>query len=202
MKTTIVLPILILAVFSTAFAQRVSITANISKFNIDKIEDEVADIDYAGSTSLTANLRLYTRNKWAFRVGAGLDNLNYSVNGNLTTDYKAKRDDLKGIFGIEKHFVIGKWLDIYPGAFVPVVITGDDIIENNLDNIENGDLRAGLGVLLGGNVSVLKFLRLGVEFDATYDNFKNQVRQSAEELSFVPLKGIKPNATFTVGIAF
>ncbi|MEL6191442.1 MAG: hypothetical protein AAFR66_05305 [Bacteroidota bacterium] len=188
----------------TATAQKFSATVNVSQFKLDKVDSEVADINYQGSSSIGVNLRYYTDNKWAFRLGAGLDNLQYEVGGGITTDYQARRQDITGVFGIEKHFMVGdnKWLDIYPGAFIPVVVVGEDVVQSNLSNISNGNVRAGLGVLLGANVRVLKILRLGVEFDATYDNFKNQVWESAETLSLAPVKGINVNTAFTVGVAF
>ncbi len=185
---------------SSLLAQKLSVTANISRFNINKIESETADIDYSGSTSLSINARIFTKKRWAYRFGVGLDKLNYDVGGGISTDYSARRNDLRGVVGVEKHFMLGNWIDIYPGAFIPIVVTGEDVISANLNNLENGDVRAGLGVLVGGNVSFLKILRLGVEFDATFDNFKNQVYESVEQTSFVPLKGINYNTTFTIGV--
>jgi len=186
--------------FTSTYAQKLSVTANFGQFNIDRIQSETADIDYRGSTSLGINARIFTKNRWAYRFGVGLDRLNYEVGGGISTDYSARRNDLRGVVGIEKHFMLGNWIDIYPGAFVPIVVTGEDVIDANLENLNNGDVRAGLGVLLGANVGFLKIFRLGVEFDATFDNFKNQVYESVEQTSVVPLKGIKYNTTFTVGI--
>lgn len=186
---------------SETLAQKLSLTANVSKFNVDKIQSEAADIDYAGSTSMDLNLRVFTKNKWAFRVGAGLDRLDYTVAGTqIATDYEARRNDLKGILGVEKHFMLANWIDVYPGVYVPITVTGQDVIDANFDNIKNGDMTAGLGVVLGANVGFLKVIRLGVEFDATFNNFKTQVWESAEQLSLVPLKGIKTNTSFTVGV--
>ncbi len=186
--------------FPSLHAQKLSVTANFGQFNIDKIQSETADIDYRGSTSLGLNARIFTKNRWAYRLGIGLDKLNYEVGGGISTDYSARRNDLKGILGVEKHFMLGNWIDIYPGAFIPIVVTGEDVIDANLDNLNSDDVRAGLGVLIGANVGFLKIFRLGVEFDATFDNFKNQVYQSVEQTSVVPLKGIKYNTTFTVGV--
>lgn len=184
-------------------AQRISATLNLSSFNIDEVSSPNAHIDYAGSSSISANLRYYTKNKWAYRLGAGVDNLNYAVGGEgIQTDYDARRQDVKGIFGIEKHFNIGKAIDIYPGAYVPVIVTGDDKLEQNLDNISNGNIRTGLGVVLGANLRVLKILRFGVEFDASYDDFAAGVRNGVDQLSFVPVKGINHKTAFTVGVAF
>ena len=204
MKKTVFLFALILMTFGLqqAMAQRVSLTANFSSFDIDQASSGSTNIDYNGSTSLTMNLRYYTDKKWAIRVGAGLDQLNYTVeNGDLSTDYSAQRQDIKGILGIEKHFVLANFLDIYPGAYIPIVVVGDDIVQNNLDNIENGRIRSGLGVLLGANIKVLKILRLGVEFDASYDHFREGVAAGFSSGSFVPVRGINHTTNFTLGIA-
>ena len=192
--------VLLLASVVAMQAQGVGVTANFSQFNIDKIQSEVADIDYDGSTSLDLNLRIFTKKNWAWRIGAGVDNLKYSVGGGVNTDYNARRKDLKGIIGLEKHFMLGNWIDIYPGVFVPIVVTGEDIIDANIANIKNGETRAGMGVVLGANIGFLKILRVGVEFDATFDNFKNTVYDSFEQTSVVPFKGLKRNTSITVGV--
>ncbi len=182
-------------------AQRLSLTANFSDFQIDQANSGSTSIDYAGSSSVGLNLRYYTKNKWAIRAGAGLDNLQYTVNNGLQTDYAGRRQDLTGVFGLEKHFMLGP-LDVYPGAFIPLVVVGEDnILDANYDNITNGNMRAGLGLLLGANVKFLKIFRLGVELDATYDNFKTGVYQGVNQASFVPVRGINHNVAFTLGIA-
>ena len=193
--------------FTQVQAQRVSATVNLSSFNINEVAAPGTQIDYAGSTSISANLRYFTKNKWAYRVGAGLDNLNYTVGDGVDTNYDAVRQDLKGIFGIEKHFGLGESIDIYPGVYVPIIVVGDDNIKNsffanNIDNITNGGVRSGLGVVLGANVKLLKILRVGVEFDASYDNFSNGVRNGFNEKSLVPVKGINHKTAFTLGVAF
>ncbi|MDX2247416.1 MAG: hypothetical protein SF052_11595 [Bacteroidia bacterium] len=194
--------LLVIFGISKVQAQRVSAMMNFSSFHINEVSSPNTQIDYSGSSSVSANFRYFTKNKWAYRVGAGVDHLDYTVGDGVNTNYEARRNDLKGVFGIEKHFMIGKSLDIYPGAYVPVVIVGDDILTENLDNISNGGVRSGLGVVLGANLRVLKIFRVGVEFDATYDDFSTGVRNSVNELSFVPVKGINHNTAFTVGVAF
>lgn len=184
------------------FAQRVSLTANFSDFRIDNTSSGNTSIDYAGSTSMSANLRLFSKKHWAVRVGAGLDNLQYTVSDGIQTDYSARRQDLQGIFGLEKHFIIGDFLDIYPGAYVPLTITGDDILSDNYDNIQNGNLRAGLGLVAGANIKLLKILRLGLEFNASYDNFKTTVYESVDNRSLVPFQGLSYTTAFTLGVAF
>ena len=189
--------------FTQVQAQRVSAMLNLSSFNIGEVAAPGTNIDYAGSTSVSANLRYFTKNKWAYRVGAGLDQVNYAVDGaSISTNYDAVRTDLKGIFGIEKHFDLGEAIDIYPGVYVPLIVTGDDKLTSNLENITNGGVRSGLGVVLGANVKLLKIFRVGVEFDASYDDFSTGVRTGINELSFIPVKGINHRTAFTVGVAF
>ncbi len=182
-------------------AQRVSLTANVSSFNMDNVSSGNTMVDYGGSTTLGLNARYYTKNKWAWRAGVGVDNLEYTVGDGVQTNYSARRQDLRGVIGFEKHFMLGA-LDIYPGAFVPIVVVGeDDILNANYQNIANGNMRTGLGLLFGANIKVLKILRVGVEFDATYDNFKTGVYESVNQASFIPIKGINHNVSFTLGIA-
>ncbi len=181
-------------------AQRVGLSANFSAFNIDQVSDNNTSINYAGSSSVGLNLRYFTDKKWAFRAGVGMDNLQYTVGDGLQTDYAGRRQDLKGVFGLEKHLMLGP-IDIYPGVFVPIVVVGDDnILNDNYDNIQNGNMRAGLGVLLGANLRILRILRVGVEFDATYDNFRTGVWESVNQSSLVPFSGISRNVVFTVGV--
>ena len=70
------------------------------------------------------------------------------------------------------------------------------------NNIVGGNVRPGLGVLLGANIRVLKIFRVGVEFDASYNNFREAVWESAQTRSFVPVRGLNHSTAFTVGIAF
>ncbi len=191
-----------IASISPAFGQRISLTANISDFRIDNANSGNTNINYQGSSSMSANLRLYSKKHWALRLGAGLDNVNYTVANGIQTDYTARRQDIQGIIGFEKHFIIGNFLDIYPGTYVPVVVVGNDIINDNYAQITNGNLRAGLGMLVGANVKLLKILRVGVEFNASYDNFKNAIYDGVENQSFVPIKGLNYNTALTLGVAF
>lgn len=202
MKQFLIASLLVFGVsLGTVQAQRVSATLNVSGFDIDKVSSGNTSIDYKGSTSLSGNLRLYTKNKWAFRFGAGVDNLNYTVSNGIQTDYDARRQDLKGIFGVEKHFMLGP-VDIYPGAYIPVTVVGEEIIQDNLDSFQNGEVRGGLGLLLGANLRLLKILRLGVEFDANYDSFEEAIGTSVSERSLVPIQGLNYTTNFTIGVAF
>ncbi|MEO0895866.1 MAG: hypothetical protein AAFY71_05680 [Bacteroidota bacterium] len=181
-------------------AQRVGLSANFSSFGIDKVSSGNTTINYQGSTSLNANLRVFSKKKWALRLGAGVDNLNYTVSDGISTDYAVARQDMRGILGLEKHFMLGRKLDIYPGVYIPVVVVGENVVEDNYDNIVGGEVRSGLGVLLGANVRLFRILRLGVEFDASYDHFKEAVWESAQTRSFIPVRGINYSTAFTIGI--
>jgi hypothetical protein len=202
MKNYVLSLLILLATLGTTQAQRVGLNFNFSSFDIDKASSGNTVIDYQGSTSLSANLRLFTQGKWAIRFGAGVDNLKYTVSDEINTNYSAVRQDMKGILGLEKHFVLADRLDIYPGVYVPIIVTGDEIIQDNYDNVTGGGVRAGLGVLLGANVKLFKIFRVGVEFDAGYDHFKEGVWQAAQNRSFVPIRGINHSTAFTVGLAF
>lgn len=203
-KLSIILSLLVVSMLASQdlMAQRVSLMANFSSFDIDQVSNGSTEIDYAGSTSLTANLRLFNDRHWAVRVGAGVDNLNYHVSDGVTTDYQAQRQDLKGILGLEKHFQIGDFMDIYPGAYVPIIIVGEEKIQANYDNITNGGVRSGLGVVLGANIRLFRIMRVGVEFDASYDAFRQTVWESVDQTSLVPFSGINHTTAFTVGFAF
>lgn len=200
--TVLSLSFMTLVGLSSVQAQRISATLNVGSLNLERVTDGNTDINYSGSSSVGLNLRYYTKSKWAWRIGVGLDELNYTVGDGINTDYAAQRQDLKGYLGLEKHFILANFIDVYPGVFVPITVVGEDVIQQNFDNIKNGDLRAGLGVMLGANFKFLKILRFGVEFDATFDDFKAGVWEGVETLSFVPIKGIHHNTNFTVGVAF
>lgn len=186
-----------------AQAQKFSATLNLAGFNVDRISSPNTQVDYTGSSSVSANFRVYSENKWAIRAGAGVDNLKFTVdNFDVDTEYSARRQDLKGILGLEKHFIIGDFLDIYPGAYVPIIVVGENVLNNNYQNLTNGGVRSGLGVVLGANIKLFKILRVGVEFDASYNNFREAVWESASTSSFVPMRGIAHTTNFTVGVAF
>ncbi len=181
-------------------AQRLSITANINSFESNRVQGD--QLSFAGSTNLGVNLRWYTRSKFAIRVGAGLENLNYSVSDGLSTDFDSKRQDLKGVVGLEWHPTIGDWLDIYPGLYMPLTITGDDVVAQNINQFSGGNFSAGLGAVIGANIRFLKILRVGVEFDAKYENFKSAAWESISSTSVAPLKRINYNTNLTVGVLF
>ncbi|MEL7530137.1 MAG: hypothetical protein AAFN10_02455 [Bacteroidota bacterium] len=183
-------------------AQRISAALNVNSYSPTITSPSGGtSIDYAGSLSGSLNLRYYTKEKWAYRVGFGVDNLNYSVTGtDINTNYDARRQDLKGTFGIEKHFNIA-FLDVYPGVYIPVTVVGEDKLNNNLQNFQNGQVRAGLGVVGGAQIKLLKIFRVGVEFNATYDNFSTAVRESFNSTSTVPFQKMHYNTNFVVGIA-
>ncbi len=200
LKTLFALALIAFVGFGSVQAQKFSALMNFNQYQ-PNIVTGGTNIDYSGSVSTSLNLRYYTENKWAYRVGFGVDNLQYAVNGtDINTNYSARRQDLKGVIGIEKHFKLA-FLDIYPGVYVPLTVVGEDKLTQNLNNIQNGTMRAGLGLVGGAQIKLLKIFRVGVEFNATYDNFATAVRQSLDTQSTVPFKGMHTNTALVVGIA-
>lgn len=193
--------LLILLGVSPLQAQKFSGVLSLSGFHIDNANSGNTNIDYSGSTSFLINARYFTESKLAFRLGVGLDNLNYTVSDSIMTNYDARRKDLKGVLGVEKHFQIA-FLDFYPGLFIPITVVGEDIITQNFDNIKNGDVRAGLGFIAGANARLFKIFLVGVEFDATFEDFQAGFREGVNDLSFAPIKGVNYNTSFTIGVTF
>jgi outer membrane protein W len=186
-----------------AFAQRFSLMAYGSSFDLDSVSDASSAIDYTGSLSLGLNARAFIKKKWAVRLGVGLDQLSYAVSSDsFNTNYEARRRDIKGIVGLERHFtLLSNRLDIYPGIYVPLTFVGEEeITAGNLQNLSGDDIRAGLGALVGVNLRLFERVLLGVEFDANYDDFDEAVRSTSGDLSQLSVSGISYTTTFTLGI--
>ncbi|MEM6263181.1 MAG: hypothetical protein AAGI38_11780 [Bacteroidota bacterium] len=180
-------------------AQRFSATANINTFTRNNLSND-ARADFNGTTNLSLNLRYYTRSKIGFRVGAGVENLNYEVNNGLSTDLGVRRQDITGILGIEWHPTLGDWMDIYPGIYIPVTVVGEDLVSRNIDDFRNGTVKAGLGTVLGANIRFLRILRLGVEFDARYQSFKSATLDAISDVSLRPYGRLNYTANLTIGV--
>lgn len=184
-------------------AQKASLTMNVDAFYKDDIETSLTNpnVTMDGRVSGSLNIRIFTHSKWAFRFGAGVQDMEYTISGRSIQTNEAKRRDLSGIFGIEKHFKL-LFLDIYPGFYIPVTIIGDEIMQNNLENITNGDIKAGLSLVLGGNIRLLRFLTLGAEFNYNFDTFKAEVWDTRNMVEKVDLKNLNYNTAITLGIQF
>jgi len=190
-------------------AQKLSLTANISAFSIDKPTiDDPLDWQYKGTTfshTLGINARLFSQKKWALRLGAEREDLRYTIGEGSLVDslYNVNRRDFMGIIGVEKHIMIADWVTIYPGLFTGITFPGKQDLSDELYDINRDKLRAGLGVLLGANIKLLKFLRIGMEFDMKYDNFKTQVwNQIGVNTSAIRLRNLDYTGAFTIGVAF
>lgn len=200
---------LIFLCFQTASAQqRVSLTANIRAFGIDKVTAaDNSDVSYTGTTSFSANLKLYTKRQFAFRLGAGLDNLNYEFAGDsLSTNYTAVRKQMTAYLGLEKHFGKGL-LRPYLGAFVPISFNAEDEFKDITDDVvgqfEDGTVKTGFSMLAGLNLALFKFLRVGVEFNAGFDSFKSEVIDPLiDDPAAIKLKNLDYAAEFVIGVAF
>ncbi len=184
---------------------RVSLMLNIRAFTQAEPIDDVNDVLYSlqDVTAFSLNLRLFNVRQWAFRIGAGYQDVDYKIDPDFSSAYNALRRDYLLFLGIEKHFQL-PIVDIYPGVIVPIVYVGEEEIEQNLikDNIENGQVDASIGVLLGANFRLLNFLRLGGEFHVTYQDFKQQVWRNLDEPNKIQLRALNYNFEFVVGIAF
>lgn len=186
-------------------AQKISATLNVQAFDINKTDADNANLkSYDGNVSFSGNLRFYTDKKWAYRIGAGWENIEYKINDGLDTDYAAKRNNYTAIFGLEKHFNIAMF-DIYPGVYIPVTYKGSDKLIDGaathiFDGVSNGDFHAGLGFMTGVNLKILSFLRIGAEFNLGYEQFKQDVVDNFNE--GVKIKNIGFSTDFVIGIAF
>lgn len=185
-----------------AQAQRLSATLNLNSLKKNDFTTSNGQFDLDKSANVSLNLRYYTQSKIGFRAGVGVENLNYNLNttAGVATDFQSKRKDLKGMFGLEWHPTLGKWMDIYPGMYVPITIVGEDLINSNINDLSNGGFSAGLGALLGFNVKVLKIFRAGVEFDAQYQNFKAATVDAFSNVSLQPYQRMNYTANFTFGV--
>lgn len=201
--------------FSTtnSWAQRVSVTLNVQDFGIERLSNGTVEVeegegevkDFNGETSFSANVRLYDNNLWALRLGVGVSNLKYRIADGVDTDFEVKRQNLVALVGLEKHFRVS-FLTPYLGVFVPITFNGEDKFKDNLstarEQFRNGDVKAGFSVLVGANIKLFKFLRLGAEFNAGFDKFKSEVIQNLGNASDIKLRNLEYNTEVTIGIAF
>ena len=186
--------------------QRFGVTVNYRIGNMYEPLDNSSEIhSYLEESAVSLNLRLYNIRNWAFRLGAGYRNLDYQIdNTGLAVDYEAFRRDYTVVLGLEKHFLLGDAFDVYPGIVVPIAFIGEDELNNQFaNNIENGDLVASFGVLVGANVRLFKILRLGAEFTGTYDEFKQKVVANfPSNTDNIKLQNLHFYTDITLGLTF
>ncbi len=187
--------------------QRVSLIGNVKAFGIEKVEGlDSTEVNYKGETSFSVNLRIFDKNQWAFRLGAGLDKLTNQFGDTLTTNYDVKRESITTYLGLEKHFGTGM-LTPYLGVFVPLTFNGKDNVRNNLsdivEQIDNGSVSAGFSLLGGLNLRLFRILRIGGEASLGFSQFKNEVLNNlSSNPSSIKLKNLEFNTEITFGIAF
>lgn len=187
-------------------AQRIGATINVQTFEINKTDDNGFNKlnDYDGNISFSGNVRFYTPRKWAYRVGAAWQNIEYTIDGGLETDYKAKRSNYTAILGLEKHFNVALF-DIYPGVYFPITYKGQDKLLDApasyvLDGVSNGDFHIGTTVMTGVRMNLLGFLHVGAEFNLGYEQFKQEVIDQIGE--GIKVKNIGFSTDFVIGISF
>ena len=105
---------------------------------------------------------------------------------------------MKFMAGLEWHPTMGSFIDIYPGLYVPLTFIGQEGATSDPSN----PFSAGIGGVLGANIKLLKFLRLGVEYDAKFESFSSATAEAVSEGSFRPLGRINSNFNLTMGVAF
>ena len=199
--------LLILLFSINSVAQKISLTGNFKAFNIDNFSsEEEVKINMQGNSTILINARIFSDNLWVFRFGAGIENLDYKVYGSdIQTDYEARRKDVIGNIGFEKHFLIGEKFTLYPGIIMPITLVGDEevsALQESINDIENGQMIAGLGVLAGLNFKILKFFRIGIEYETSFDRFKKNVLFELSQPEKIKIKELNHSTYFTLGLAF
>lgn len=204
---------IILGIFSISHqqiqAQKVMATLNIKGFGIEKAvsANDTTNVGYDGELSLAANLRFFEQDhQWAFRLGAGFNKLNYQILGDdgFTPEFDVARKSMTAFIGVEKHFGQGL-LRPFLGVFVPLTFNGDDEVKSIFtgfeEQIANGGLKTGFGLITGLNLRI-KFINLGVEFNAGFDRFKSEVLDNLDDTSKIKLRNLDYNTEFVIGVAF
>lgn len=193
---------------TSANAQRIMLTANIRAFGIEKVGTaNNTQVDYTGTTSFSGNLRLLSKGKWALRLGAGVNNLNYTFQGDsLNTNYDAVRQNMTAYLGIEKHFGSGL-LRPYLGMFVPITFNATDKITDTYNNavsqFKDGTATAGLSLLGGLHLSLFKILRVGAEVNLGFSQFKEEVLDNlSNDPSSIKMKNLDFATEVSIGLAF
>ncbi|MCC7224603.1 MAG: hypothetical protein IT273_12820 [Chitinophagales bacterium] len=189
------------------FAQRISITANIKAFGIEKVESSGSTTtEYEGETSFSGNLRLFDKNHFALRLGVGLNNLKYTFSDSLSTNYDAVRESMTAYLGLEKHFT-GGLLTPYLGIYMPLTFNSKDEIKDITNTVigqfDGEGIKAGLSLLGGLNLQLFKVLRLGVEANVGFDSFKEEVFEPLiDDPSSIKFKNLDFALEATIGVAF
>lgn len=188
----------------TANAQIFGLTFNYGSANLSKdiINAGDAEIQYLKNTTNSLNARFYTRTRWAFRLGAEIDEIDYQFGSIVDSFQEASRTDLVALVGFEKHFMLAGFIDIYPGVVFPITFTGEEELAGEpLSQLSVQDVFASPGLVLGTNLKLLKILRLGLEADMTYDNFKADII-GAQAFNDIKVSDLDFNLYATIGIAF
>lgn len=194
--------------------QHVSLMANyqLSSAYINMKDQGNGQFAYKGSSNnLMFNARVFTKRGLALRLGVGTDSVNYTYqNGAGSTNYDAKRKDLKSLIGAEIHFPIARPVWFYTGIYLPFTITGKDYlydVKNGAQNVgtvtidNDGKVHFGLGADIGFNIKLAKFVRLGVEANGTFTQFSQAYWDVTVAEDLANLKQMQGGVFATLGIA-
>ena len=211
MKTIIWIWILLAALSGQSLqAQSVGLMAQFRALGVKKVEATDGTIsEYQGSTTVSGNLRLFTKDLFTFRAGLGVTNMRYVVGGDaggVATNYDAVRRNLTGYLGLEKYFVIGL-IEPFVGVYVPITFNAENTFEDNLGNVveqyENKSIQVGAGVVGGVNLRLLKILRLGVSANVGFERFKEEVIENVNDQPIgVRFKNLEFMPEVGVGVVF
>lgn len=190
-------------------AQKISIMGNIRAFGIEKVvPNDQSSVNYKGTTAFNGNLRFYDKNKIAFRLGLGLNNLKYEFEDDtLKTNFEVARKSTVAIIGLEKHFG-NNILIPYLGIYVPFTFNSHDKIKeiggNFIDEIDNKSFYAGANVDIGLWLKLFKFIRIGAEFNVGVSQFKSEIIDNLVDgqSSKIKLKNLDYGGAFAIGLAF
>ncbi len=189
-----------------------SLTANVSGLSIVPFATggtnaESSNYNYSGSSSYSLNARFFAKKDIAFRVGLGMSNLSYTVNGGNLAMHSVNHSDTKGVLGAEMHIRLDKKrrFTFYPGVFVPVTWTGKLNVTDMTTDVKNsyttGNMRAGLGLNAGFNVRFLRIFRVGVEADCAFQR-AFQAYSDATMYNYLPIQELQTNLYGTLGLSF
>lgn len=213
--------LLVVALFGllpqSSYAQKViSLTLNVMSSPTDKafLMQNVANGNHAfsinDSRNMSLNARFFRPSGIAMRVGAGVSKEDFTIVGADSSggNYGALRKDYNALLGVEAHIRFpgeNQRVSIYPGLYVPIIYHGTTSLKNNagdlVKNYRAGDIRSGLGAVLGFNVKLLKFIRIGLEADAQYNQVIKNVTQLLDQ-DYIPKSEIKGRVFYTFAVAF
>jgi len=190
-----------LFIANTVHAQKFSAIANFQTFGLKKVTG--TNLNYEGETSFSINTRFYDKNRWAFRLGAGVDQFKYEIDdtGLGNTNFDVVQQNITANIGLEKHMKI---LFLYPyvGAYIPVTFNANNLVNDVQEEFSSGKVWAGFGLNGGLNIRLFKIFMLGAEVNMGFDRFKSDVIDNLGDAQNIQWKNLDATTAVTVGVVF